>query len=257
MGQHTKVSWCDTTWNPVMGCTPISEGCANCYARAMMQRYAGRQGWPESPDAVTLFRERIEQLLRWRRPGRVFVASMSDLFHEHVPFAFITQVFDAMSCCQDSTFYVLTKRTERIGQWRSWVRQNWPRDSAFGVASDWAGGWPSHIWLGVTAENQARADERLPLLVNELAGKLFVSVEPMLGPVDLSRWLPELGWVICGAESGLKRRPFDVEWARDLRDQCVAAGVPFFYKQGSALRPGSKSLLDGQEWKQVPRGGML
>ncbi len=269
---RTRIEWADATWNPVMGCTPVSEGCANCYARAMMQRYAGQEGWAQAPDVVTTFPDRLGQPLRWRKPRRVFVCSMSDLFHERVPFDFIGAVFDAMTACpasplhsfdtagcrQDSTFYVLTKRPARGVEWLTWTDECWPGDSNFGWAREAANGWPANIWLGVSAENQERADERVPLLVNDLPARRFVSVEPMLGPVDLSRWLPGLGWVICGAETGPHRRPFDAQWARDLRDQCVAAGVPFFFKQGSALHPGQSDLLDGQEWKQVPAtGGVL
>ncbi len=252
MGNKTGISWCDATWNPVMGCTPVSEGCANCYARAMLRHYAGLRGWPENPDAVTTFPERLEQPLRWRKARRIFVCSMSDLFHERVPFEFIAEVFDAMSSCRDLAFFVLTKRPARAVRWLWWVDEYWPGDSNFGWAREAGYGWPPNIWLGVTAENQARADERLPLLVNDLLGRRFVSVEPMLEPVDLTAWLPCLDWVICGAESGPQRRPFNARWARDLRDQCRAARVPFFGKQGSGLRPGAPLLIDGSEVRELP-----
>jgi len=270
MGANSKIEWTDASWNPAMGCTPISEGCTNCYARAMMKRYAGRKGWPEHPGTVTLFPERLEQPLRWKKLRTVFVCSMSDLFHPEVPFNFITEVFDVMcdARSQKHIFQVLTKRPERISEWLNWVAEYWPGDSPFSIAWEVLGHAPN-VHLGVTAENQEAADKRIPLLLQTPAAVRFVSIEPMLEQVDLSfrclecnkyhhyyelyctegdcptedceggyyQLFEELDWVIVGGETGPNARPMNPDWARDIRDQCRAAGVPFFFKQMSNKQP--------------------
>lgn len=255
---NSKIEWTEATLNPVMGCTPVSEGCTKCYARAMMRRYAGRTGWPADPDTATLFPERLEQLRKWKQPRRVFMVSMGDPFHKDVPEPFIAQMFGAMEAYDWHTYMVLTKRPERMRQFcRGW----WGQDVRP----------PAHIWLGVSAENQQRADERIPLLLDTPAAVRFVSIEPMLGPVDLTtirddgwrgnpEWSPgqpmgtmnalrHLDWVIAGGETGPGARSMDLDWVRRIRDDCQAASVPLFIKK---LTPRGEHLLDGQEWRQYP-----
>ena len=266
----TRIEWADVTWSPATGCTPISEGCENCYARRMAKRLRGRCGYPkDEPFRVTLQPERLEEPLKWRNPRRVFVCSMGDLFHEDVPFEYITQVFDVMcSCSFDAmcsmelghTFMVLTKRPERIEKWLCWMRESWSEDSPTNVTLEVEGHFGRHIWLGVTAENQQRADERIPILLEIPAAVRFVSVEPMLGLVDLTgirfdrntimnvlegcginrlspcqsipnAFCEKINWVICGGETGPGARPMHPDWVRSLRDQCQDSGVPFFFKQ--------------------------
>lgn len=302
MAKYSRIEWTDATWSPATGCAPISEGCQNCYARRMANRLRGRCGYPkENPFKVTLHPERLDEPLKWRKPRKVFVCSMSDLFHPDVPFDYITQVFDVMcswrwpnkeaerigdeSLLEDPghTYMVLTKRPERVQDWLQWLFEYWPGDSPVNVNLSAEGHFGRHIWLGVTAENQRRADERIPILLQIPAAVRFVSIEPMLGPVDLTKinqgsdswinaltgdWIgyhhyggawtvnnsyPRLDWVICGSESGPNRRPAKIEWIRDLRDQCKAAGIPFFLKQmevdGKVVK---MPELDGKIWAQFP-----
>jgi protein gp37 len=293
----TKIEWAEETWNPVTGCTPISEGCRNCYAERMSKRLAGRCGYPsEDPFKVTLHPDKLDQPLRWKKPRMIFVCSMGDLFHEDVPFDQISQVFDVMcSCSFDAicsmepghTFMVLTKRPERIKKWLWWMGENWSGDSPANVTLEVKGHFGENIWLGVTAENQQRANERIPILLQIPAAVRFVSVEPMLGPVDLTRiggdwygngrinalkglqnddayvheynlrWKAkhcgELNWVICGSESGPNHRKTKIEWIRDLREQCISANVPFFLKQMEINgRMVKMPELDGKIWAQFP-----
>ena len=249
----TKIEYVTETWNPVTGCTPVSEGCTNCYAeRAAANRLAGRYGYPPKPYhfKVTLHPDRLEQPLKWRKPRRIFVCSMGDLFHEDVKRDFIYDVYVAMKNAPQHIFLILTKRPAQMKHWVDTVR---PRS------------WPlSNVWLGVTAENQARADERIPVLLSIPAAVRFVSIEPMLGPVDLGYTFapayieaggkPALDWVILGAETGPSRRAMLPRWARDVKEQCVAAGVPFFLKQmyrndGTLWR---LPELDGRVWNEYP-----
>ena len=254
----TKIEWTDEVWNPVTGCTKISEGCTNCYAERMTKRLAGRYGYPKNkPFGVTVHSDKLAQPLLWKRPRRVFVCSMGDLFHDDVPGKFIGEMTEIMHTCKQHTFILLTKRTERM-------------KSFFGNTLLM---WGENIWIGVTAENQRQADERIPILLQIPAEVLFVSVEPMLGEVDLSRyldmghadWREGINWVICGGESGPGARPMHPDWVRSVRDQCQAARVPFFFKQwgewvqdceGSVYeRVGKKRagrLLEGVEYNESP-----
>lgn len=245
----TKIEWTERTWNPITGCTPISPGCKNCYARRIAKRLAGRCGYPAAPHEfdVTIHQERFDEPLRWRTPAHVFVCSMGDLFHEDVPTLDIIGVFDVMASAHWHTFQVLTKRPQRMYEVCRYITNL--------ISAP----LPENIWLGVTAENQAMADERIPILLQIPAAVRFVSVEPMLEAVDMKGWLRKNGmfvdgqrrvdWVICGAETGPGARPMELHWSRDLRDQCAAAGVPFFFKKDS---DGSR-LLDGREWNEMPR----
>ncbi len=283
---RSAIGWTDFSGgdaNFVTGCTPVSEGCRNCYARAIYERF--RRDFSQ----VEWHVEKLERLARWWpanfvskrdnpqqadrawRPT-VFVCDTGDLFHEAVPFEFISEAFSVMATRMSVDWQVLTKRPARMLEFVLWRGDGLPVSR--------------NIWLGVTAENQETADERIPLLLEVPAAVRFVSVEPMLGPVDLSRYLlltgastagpwrdalgrhrggggiggqmltstpsGDIAWVICGAESGPNRRRFDPQWAVDLYYQCYEADVPYFYKQGSALRPGGDAELPGfgkvQEW---------
>lgn len=226
----TKIQWAQETWNPVTGCTKISEGCLNCYAERMAKRF-----WDRPFSKVMCHEDRLDQPSHWRNPRRIFVCSMSDLFHPDVPEDFIFAVFNKMMLTGWHTYIVLTKRPERMAKFCNsrYFKPPIP-----------------NIWLGVTAENQARADERIPILLETPAAVHFVSVEPMFEPIDL--W-GGLDWVICGCESGPGARPFDEAWARDLKEQCEVSGVPFFYKQGRVEGKLVKMPeLDGRVWDQYP-----
>ncbi|MBE3584967.1 MAG: phage Gp37/Gp68 family protein [Thermoanaerobacter sp.] len=295
MGQ-TRIEWATHVWNPVTGCNPISEGCRNCYAERFARRLAGRYGYPKvDPFRVTLHPERVEEPLRWRKPRRVFVCSMGDLFHDNVPDEYIDRVFAAMATAKQHTFLLVTKRPKRMknyltDQCRRGEIARWFSTGAIYRAQVVASGyekripWPlPNVWLGVTAENQDRADERIPVLLQIPAAVRFVSVEPMLGPVDLTRIPcpngcdPEtycvrcchdynqndwgtvnsfeegISWVIAGGETGPKARPCHPDWVRSLRDQCQSAGVPFFLKQmhigGNLVK---MPELDGRRWDELP-----
>lgn len=240
----SKIEWTEYSWNPVSGCTPISEGCQNCYAKRMSKRLAGRCGYPaDDPFKVTLHPDRLSEPLKWKKPRRIFVCSMGDIFHEEVPDEFIGEIFSIILDTEHKhTYLILTKRPKRALEW---FRKH-PKGIFVGANSFYEPiyyRWPlQNVWFGVTTENQARADERIPILLEIPAAVRFVSVEPMLEPVDLSKWIycgdrPLLNWVICGGETGPGARPMHPDWARSLRDQCQAAGVPFFFKQWGEYKP--------------------
>ena len=228
---NTKIEWAEKTWNPITGCSKISLGCNNCYAERMSKRLRGRCGYDaENPFKVTLHPNRLEEPSRWSKPSTIFVCSMGDLFHPEVPFDYIDRVFAVMELCPWHTFLILTKRPQRMADYMG--------------AFDGYIEWPlPNVWLGVTAENQEMADERIPILLQIPAAIRFVSVEPMVGQADIDSYLivgadrpgssmrKGIDWVICGGETGPKARPMHPDWARTLRDQCQEAGVPFFFKQ--------------------------
>jgi protein gp37 len=261
----TAIEWTEKVWNPVTGCTKTSPGCAHCYAERMAKRLAGRCGYPkDEPFRVTWHPVRMDEPLRWRKPSMVFVCSMGDLFHEDVPDMAIINILAVIAEAKQHTFMILTKRPERaLGLFSLFVSPTIPNDvwlqTSRGITAEKAP-WPlPNLWLGVTAENQEMADKRIPILLQIPAAVRFVSVEPMLGPVDLcnlpfppvttSRILDALragsksskpwglDWVICGGESGPGARPLHPDWARSLRDQCVASGTPFFFKQWGEWAP--------------------
>ncbi|MBF6187600.1 phage Gp37/Gp68 family protein [Nocardia farcinica] len=245
----TKIEWTDKTWNPVTGCTRTSEGCRHCYIeRTVPMRVAGRRfSGPEigATLPVQLHHSRLGQPLLWRKPRRIFVCSMADLFHDDVPDEFIGTVFDVMARAPQHTFQVLTKRPARVRA----LLSRWATQAGKGFRASWRcdGGawadteaWPlPNVWLGVSVEDQRWADIRIPALLDTPAAVRFVSAEPLLGPIDLTRrgllapdeFERRLDWVIVGGESGRGARPMHPEWARSLRDQCSAAGVPFLFKQ--------------------------
>ncbi|OPY59153.1 MAG: Phage protein Gp37/Gp68 [Pelotomaculum sp. PtaU1.Bin035] len=270
----SKIEWTDAVWNPVTGCSKISPGCQNCYAERMAKRLVGRCGYlNDEPFKVTLHPNRLDLPQKWRTPRRIFVNSMGDLFHPDVPSEWIERVWQTILATDKHTYLILTKRPDRMRQL---------------VGSSPELLLTENIWLGVTAENQAAADERIPILLQIPASVRFVNVEPCLGPVDLNRWLketctqcggigrvpnhphipshqcprckgtgkvyyPRLNWVICGGESGPGGRPMHPDWARSLRDQCQAAGVPFLFKQWGEWAPFYDRDKDDPDWRDVPK----
>ena len=295
MSTTTSIEWTDKTWNPLAGCTRVSEGCRNCYAERMAKRLQamGNRGYEGTIDAngrwtgkVNLIPDALAAPLHWRKPCMIFVNSMSDMFHQAVPFELVDQVFAVMALCPQHTFQVLTKRPERMADYLSEMATNhvvkWGKFAGTKVPGRPAAiqrvisarnamltrmgkghdmslpAWPlPNCWLGTSIENQATADERIPHLLRCPAAVRFLSCEPLLGPIDL-RQIPDgddamhfplirefacegrnepcktdagIDWVIVGGESGSGARPMHPNWARSLRDQCAAAGVPFFFKQ--------------------------
>ena len=259
----TKISWADESWNPIVGCSVVSPGCTNCYAMKMAgTRLANHpmyacltkpsKGGPVWTGKVRFVHTALMKPLHWKKPRRVFVNSMGDLFNEGVSDVWISRVFAVMALCPQHQFIILTKRADTM--------QNYC-DAAHRCGMQWllnvewapAEQWPlPNVILGVSVEDQARADERIPLLLETSAALHCISYEPALGPIDFSPWIEHLDWLIMGGESGLGHRPMDPAWAYDVRDQCAAAGVPFFFKQWGGARPGSLALLDGREHKEWP-----
>lgn len=242
MSDGSAIEWTEATWNPVRGCTKVSAGCKHCYAETFAERFRGVKGHPyEQGFDVRLVPEALDLPLRWRKPRRIFVNSMSDLFHEEVPESFIVDVFATMMEARRHVFQVLTKRPERMRDFlasRPSERPTLP-----------------NVWLGTSVEDQAAADERIPHLLATPAAVRFLSCEPLLGPVDLDMVVTEgtgcLDWVIVGGESGRKARPCDVSWVRSLVGQCRAADVPVFVKQlGAAHRLYDAKGGDPAEWPE-------
>ena len=238
MSDKSAIEWTDATWNPVTGCTKVSPGCAHCYAESLTLRF--KRGGPYLPGKATikLHRDRLDIPGKWRLPRRVFVNSMSDLFHEKVPFDFVQEVFTRMTKYDQHIYQVLTKRPERM---LKFIR----RDKDFS--------WPDHIWAGVSVENQYWANRRIPLLTRVPAKIRFLSVEPLLKSTELHTYLDDIQWVIVGGESGPRSRPMKKNWATHIRDECLDAGVPFFFKQwgGHHSKAGGREL-DGRFWSEMP-----
>jgi protein gp37 len=294
MADKSSIEWTDATWNPVTGCTKVSPGCDHCYAERIVERFKGKGAF----ENVTLNEERLDAPLRWRKPRRVFVNSMSDLFHDSVPDEYIATVFAVMAFARQHTFQVLTKRHGRM---RSLLnRQSFRRDvqrvalrregdRAPWLVKPW---WPlRNVWLGVSVEDQKHANLRIPALLDTPAAVRWISAEPLLGPIDLHakdsrtfgpQWLPvtaygvntpdhragdgspigdlykdmygpNLDWVVIGGESGPGARPMHPDWARSLRDQCSAAGVPYFFKQTGSLLARQLGIPGkGHDWDLLP-----
>ena len=230
----SRIEWTDATWNPVRGCTKISPGCKHCYAETFAERWRGIPGHPyEQGFDLRLVPEKLREPLAWKQPRRVFVNSMSDLFHEGVPELFIRQVFATMAEAHWHTFQILTKRAQRLAKLA-------PRLT-----------WPPNVWQGVSIEN-SRYVGRLAHLREIPAAVRFVSLEPLLGPLPHLP-LEGVSWVIVGGESGPRHRPMKPEWVSDVRDQCTEAGVAFFFKQwGGRIPKAGGRLLDGREWNEMP-----
>lgn len=232
----TGIKWTDETLNLVVGCTKISPGCRDCYAKSVTLRWPDK--FPEGFDNVTLKPERLGIPYTWRKPRLVFVNSMSDTFHDDVPDWYLRKMWWMMEGTPQHTYQILTKRPERMVE----------------LYEKQTIGFLPNVWLGVSAENQMYWNERIPLLAETPAAVHFVSAEPLIGAID--PW--ELGfyvdWIICGGESGpaQRRRRMDYQWARDLRDYCQATSTAFFYKQGNSAHAGHDDLLDGIAYKEFP-----
>ena len=240
MSEHSAIEWTEATWNPVTGCTQVSPGCAHCYAKTFAERFQGVPGHPyEVGFEVTLRPERLGQPLNWTKPRLIFVNSMSDLFHEEVPDSYIHAVVEAIAAAPQHTFQLLTKRADRLVSIAGKVK------------------WPDNLWVGVSVENQYWT-KRVDALRKVPCAVRFLSCEPLLGPLRLN--LSGIDWVIVGGESGVRARKMRPAWARGVRDQCVAADVPFFFKQWGAfdeegIRRGKGAtgrVLDDRTWNQWP-----
>ena len=234
----SSIEWTDKTWNPTVGCTKVSPGCDMCYAELMHARLTamGVEKYAQPFTSPRPWPEHLELPLSWRKPRMVFVNSMSDLFHPKIPLDYIQQVFEVMERASRHTFQILTKRPRRLAR----VADQLP--------------WPENIWMGVSVESAAHLF-RVDFLTSTPAQVRFLSCEPLLGPLD-GLDLTGIHWVIAGGESGVKARPMDLEWARQIRDQCVEADVAFFLKQlggRRGKRGGEEAALDGRTWTEQPR----
>ena len=303
----TKIEWTDETWNPITGCTLVDEGCRNCYAAELaasrLKNHPSRaglakrnaQGVASFTGEVRFNDDWLDQPLRWRKPRMIFVCAHGDLFHPAVPYDWIDRVFAVMALAPRHTFQVLTKRSKRAAKYIG-RRDDKNRHPAFTIAALMSsiGRWNTpelhardfaclpNVWLGTSVSDQASADARIPDLLEARATKRFVSAEPLIGHIDIRRYLttqrigvdlardagggslhrliPAIDWVIVGGESGRRARVMHPDWARNVRDQCEAAEVAFFFKQWGeydewGFRSGKKSagrLLDGEEWSQMP-----
>jgi len=250
MGTRTGIEWTDATWNPVTGCTRVSAGCDNCYAATLANRLLRttylrqppvvRTSRNEAdPFALRIWPDRLDEPSRWAEPRRVFVNSMSDLFHQDIPEPFLRKIFQVMMQEDRHIYQVLTKRPARATRFYRDHRDLFAGDPI-----------PSHIWIGTSVESQ-EVDYRVRHLSQVPASVRFLSCEPLLGPLELD--LSEIDWVIAGGESGPVRRPMDLDWARSLRDQCLGQAVPFFFKQvgGRTPKAGGREL-DGRTWDEWP-----
>jgi protein gp37 len=234
MGERSGIEWTDSTWNPITGCTKVSPGCKHCYAERLSLRLQA-MGHPNYTNGfrLTMHEHVLELPLSWKKPQMIFVNSMSDLFHEDVPYEFIKRVFDVMRRASWHRFQVLTKRSEHLLELNSRIE------------------WPVNVWMGVSVENQYYTF-RIDHLRKTNAHIKFLSLEPLLGALpDLD--LQGIDWVIVGGESGPGARPMKEEWVVDVRDQCLRAGTPFFFKQwGGVNKKRSGRILQGRIWNQLP-----
>ncbi len=306
MADKTKIEWTDATWNPITGCSVVSPGCTNCYAMALagtrLKNHESRKGLTKQVNGnhvwtgeVRFNAQWLDQPLRWTKPRMIFVCAHGDLFAEGVPDEWIDQIFAVMALAPQHTFQVLTKRPERMREYfrdqqarseaidrqmNAIAPEHWCKRELEDYAPD---GLPlPNVWLGTSVEDQKRADERIPILLDTPAAIRWISAEPLLGPVDLKGWChaawdgdirrarpaPRIQWVVAGGESGPDARPMHPDWARGLRDQCAATGVPFLFKQWGGWAPllaardkdtmfrGTKAitgcLLDGVEHNGYP-----
>jgi len=254
----SSIEWTDATWNPVRGCSIVSKGCTNCYAMRQAHRFSGAgkayegltqmsKGGPVWTGNVRLVPELLDEPLHWKKRRRIFVNSMSDLFHEDVPDEFIDRIWRMMMRAKNHTFQILTKRPARMLAYLSrfrpdgdgWITRDGkpamgkPQSGPLFSANKWP---PKHIWLGVSCEDQPTADERIPLLLQMPAAVRWISAEPLLGDIVVPS-LHELDWVVAGGESGPGARPMHPRWVGRLRDECAVANVPFFFKQWGAWAP--------------------
>ncbi len=234
MADRSNIEWTEATWNPVTGCDKVSPGCAHCYAEAFAERWRGIPDHPyEQGFDLRIWPKRLDQPQKWKRPRMIFVNSMSDLFHEKIPDAFIREVFASMEEADWHTFQILTKRPDRLME----LAESLP--------------WPSNVWMGVSIENR-RFVNRADQLREVPAAIRFISAEPLLGPLE-GLDLSEIDWLIAGGESGFRSRPVKADWVRDLRDQCESKEIAFFFKQwgGRTAKAGGREL-DGRTYDGMP-----
>ena len=238
MASATEIEWTDATWNPVTGCTKISAGCDNCYAARFSERFRGVRGHPfETGFDLTLRPERLLQPYSWQRSRRIFVNSMSDLFHKEIPKSFIDKVFDTMERADWHIYQVLTKRSPLM---RNFMNQRYESRPV-----------PAHIWIGVSVED-GKAVSRMEHLRTTNASIRFLSIEPLIAPLGELN-LVGIDWVIVGGESGPRARPMDARWAIDIKNQCQKSNIPFFFKQwGGRIAKSRGRLLEGREWNEYP-----
>jgi protein gp37 len=234
MAEHSGIEWTESTWNPLTGCTKISPGCKHCYAERMARRLQA-MGQPNYVHGfkLSMHPHVLEKPLEWKKPQMIFVNSMSDLFHKDVPLDFIQQVFDVMCRAHWHTFQVLTKRAERLEELSPQID------------------WSENVWMGVSVET-SKYTFRIDHLRRTGAQVKFLSLEPLLGPLyNLN--LDGIDWAIVGGESGPGARPLDPAWVTDIRDQCLRARVPFFFKQwGGTNKKKAGRLLEGRTWDEMP-----
>lgn len=237
MSIKSKIEWTNATWNPIRGCTKVSEGCKNCYAEAFAERFRGVPGHPyEQGFDLKLITKKIEEPLKWRQPKKIFVCSMSDLFHEEVPIEYIRKIFYTMNNAKWHIFQILTKRIERL----SAIYKQF--------------NWTTNIWIGTTIELQ-KYSYRSYILSKVPTSIRFLSFEPLLGPIQ-NVFLSNIDWIIVGGESGLNARPMEISWALTIKNMCKKNNIPFFLKQlggRNGKRGGMEALLEGQLWHQYPR----
>ena len=236
MSDGSAIEWTEATWNPVRGCTKVSPGCKHCYAETFAERFRGVPGHPfEQGFDIRIVEHALELPKKWKRGRHIFVNSMSDLFHKDVPDSYVSRVFDVMRDTPQHQYQLLTKRSERMA------------DFLLGTKV------PSNVWCGVSVETQ-KYRSRIADLVKVRARIRFLSIEPLIGPLtDLP--LKGLHWVIVGGESGPGARPMEADWVRTIRDRCVKAKVPFFFKQwGGVQKSKAGRILDEQTWDQLPTG---
>lgn len=287
MSDGTHIEWTDATWNIITGCSVLSPGCTNCYAMRLagtrLLHERSRAGLTKPSKAGPVWNGKVrfndqwlDQPLKWKRPRKIFVCAHGDLFHESVPDEWIDKVWAVMALAPHHVFQVLTKRAERMRYYLADAAQPlrvsaivnaWP-DSAIGSGNEFAadlrlmqGESLPNVWLGVSVEDQKRADERIPDLLAAPAAKRWLSMEPMLGPVDLGHlqenlpinawltWLDGLDWVVVGGESGAGSRPMHPDWARSVRDQCEATGVAFLFKQWGEWEVSIDRERDDPDWR--------
>ena len=246
MGDRTKITWATASWNPVSGCTPISPGCEHCYARGMAMRLQA-MGQEKYKDGfkVTMQPGNLHQPGKWKKPRTIFVCSMGDLFHTLVPDDYIRLVFLEMIAHDRHTFLVLTKWPRRMKEFLA-------GGEAWKVIYKEKHNLIEHIWLGVTAENQVRFNDRVSILIQTLAAHRWVNIGPMLEPIAMEKYSTALDWVSLEGESGPRARHMEEDWARDVMQQCDVADVPFHLKQYSGLRPKKCPELDGHTYTAMP-----
>ncbi len=241
MSDKTKIEVVDATWNPVRGCTKITPGCTNCYAEAFAERFRGVKGHPyEQGFDLRLVPEKLEDPIKWKKSRRIFVNSMSDLFHDKIPDEYIGRVFDVMERAHWHTFQVLTKRPKRM---RKLLRTSFKSINKI-----------KNIWWGVSIENRKHGLPRINILKDTPVSTRFLVMEPLLEDLGILN-LDGINWIIIGAESGHHARPLNLDWVRSIRDQAIAAKVPLYFKQHViGHRKISLPLLDGKRWTQYPKG---